>query len=163
MISFGLMESWFYYVRDQKLTFPCFLDFWTPGNPYIWILFYEITSKSISKYMDTFEKYYFCIYGLPFLSFNEQDGHRRMMKIRLIKFPKSWIWDQYLSKGMNGILLTWYQYLLRNTKWLFWNLRWCNLDKSWKSENSKKVKFGKSQTLKTQVNPTESKYVWKSM
>ena len=33
------------------------------------------------------------------------------------KIMKSWIWDQYLSKSMNGILLIWYQYLLQNIKW----------------------------------------------
>ena len=33
--------------------------------------------------------------------------------------PKSWRWDQYLSKNTNEILLTWHQYLLQNIKWDF--------------------------------------------
>ena len=39
------------------------------------------------------------------------------MKIRLIKSSKPWIWNQYLSKTMNGFLLICYQYLYQNIKW----------------------------------------------
>ena len=29
-----------------------------------------------------------------------KDGHREMMKMRLIQSQKSWMWDQYLSKNI---------------------------------------------------------------
>ena len=77
------------------------------------------TCKNRRKSGDIFKTYYFYISGLPtFCQFLKR--HRKMMKIRLIKTPKSWIWNRYLSKSMNGILLIWYKYPLQNIKWHFW-------------------------------------------
>ena len=38
-----------------------------------------------------------------------KDGHRKLMTIRLNKSSKWRIWDQYLSKTMNGMLVVFYQ------------------------------------------------------
>ena len=84
---------------------------------------------------------------------------------------KSWIWDQYLSKNMNRILLIRHQYLLQNIQCHFCFLfsliiillgtkqasshrafitngilQWWNLDIFWKSENLKNI--GKSYQIK---------------
>ena len=70
-----------------------FLSLGTPGH-----------LNKIKKHpWNIFEKYYlinvifleteyFYIFG--------KDGHRTLMKIRLITFQEAWIWDQYLSKSM---------------------------------------------------------------
>ena len=41
-------------------------------------------------------------YGNPFRDIVGKDGHRQMMKIRLNKSRKSWIWDQYLPETMKS-------------------------------------------------------------
>ena len=109
----------FHYVRDPNLTFPWFLDFWTPGAPYLLFLLYQNAPEIIRKYIGTFLKHIiFHIWTSSFVNFGK-DGHREIPKIRLIKSPKSWIWDQYLSINMNGCLLIWYQYPYQNIKWHF--------------------------------------------
>ena len=45
-----------------------------------------------------FKTYYFYIYGLPCFVNVGKGRHRTIPKNRLMKFPKSWIRDQYLSK-----------------------------------------------------------------
>ena len=35
LINFGLISSWFYYVKDHNLSFPWFLDFWPSVDPYL--------------------------------------------------------------------------------------------------------------------------------
>ena len=79
---------------------------------------YQNTSKNIRKSVGA-SLIYFHVY------ISGKDGHPEMMKIRLIKSLKSWIWDQHLSKDMKGFFLIWYQYPYQNTKWHFleiWNV-----------------------------------------
>ena len=82
LIDFGLIKSWFHYVRDQNLTFPGFLEFWTPGTPYLWISLHQNTSKNIRKYTETFEKHMSAyLYFHVFVNCGK-DGHRKVMKNR---------------------------------------------------------------------------------
>ena len=52
-LRIGIIKSQFHYFRHQDLKIPWFLDFWGPGNLYLWPLLYQNTSKSIRKYMET--------------------------------------------------------------------------------------------------------------
>ena len=40
------------------------------------------------------------IHNFDLLAIFGKGGQRKMMKIRLKKSPKSWIWDQYLPENM---------------------------------------------------------------
>ena len=52
---FCLIKSWFYYVRDQNIICPWFLDFRPPGAPYSWILMYQKYFKTYKKIGTAFE------------------------------------------------------------------------------------------------------------
>ena len=66
--------------------------------------------------MGTSSKIYFLHLSTSIFANFGKDTHRKTMMIRLITFSESWIWDQYLSKSMNGFLRIWYKYLLQNRK-----------------------------------------------
>ena len=89
------------------------LDPWTP---YVSLKYF----KKYKKIMGTSLKHIIFTYMdcRKFVNFGK-DGHRKMMKIRVIKSSKSWIRDQYLLKNMSGFLWIWYQYLYQNIKWHF--------------------------------------------
>ena len=83
--------------------------------------YHKNTSTNSRKSPNTFKPYYFYISGLPRIW---QFGKRRAPKIpknRLMKFPKSWIWDQYLLK--TWLDFCWYgtniYYKTQNE--IFWN------------------------------------------
>ena len=61
------------------------------------------TPNQIQENTNTWKTYYFWeISELwnPLFDISRKDGHRQMMKIRLTKSQKSWIWDQYLPENM---------------------------------------------------------------
>ena len=64
---------------------------WTRG-PRIYGFYYTKTPQTILESIWGHPgKYYFYIYGLQKNVKFGKDGHRKMMKIRLIKSPKSWM------------------------------------------------------------------------
>ena len=75
----------------------------------------ESSWKNIDSYLNILEIHVFVNLG--------KDGHRTIPKSRLMKSWKCWIWNQYLSKNMNGFLIIWYQYLLQSIKILFGNIQ----------------------------------------
>ena len=131
-----------------------FLDPWDPL-----FMDFNIQKYFIFKYMGTFSKHANLDFQ-HFVSFGK-DRHRKMMKIRLIKFPKYRCGSNIYQKNMNGIWLIWYRYPLQNIKWQFRKfvfliilvdqkgshrvfmksgiLRRWNLDEFWKTENGPKM------------------------
>ena len=66
LVNFGLIKSrFYYYVRDQNLKIPWFLDVWTCRNPYLLNLLYWNASKD-TRIMETYlknKKKYYCKCG----------------------------------------------------------------------------------------------------
>ena len=121
----GIIKSRFHSFTHHNLTFWWFLDFRSPGTPYLLILFYQNASKIPRKYGDILGKDYFCKYGHPkmwklskvyvpcfrfldlwvyqiYIIFYEDVYFTKMRiendKFSIIKSTKAWMWISYLSK-----------------------------------------------------------------
>ena len=120
-----------------------FLSLETPGY----------LKKTQENLWDLFKKYYFYTYQhieLHVFGNVGKDGHRKMMKTRLNKSPKSRMWDQYLPENINEFLVMWYQYLPENMNGIvvIWdqyipeNMRW-NFGNLGSRKESWRPMFGK--------------------
>ena len=106
-IPFELISFRCAYVRDQKLSFLWFRDFWTcpwAPKPVIFIFGDARIPQIIQENPKLRSKLVlyiiFNVFGNPSFD-NVQNGRRRIPPIRPINSWKSWIWDQDISKHVN--------------------------------------------------------------
>ena len=84
------MKSRFHYFKHQSLTFWWFLDFRSPGSPYLFILLYQNASRDTRKCRNILEKYYLCKYG--------HQTNRKLSKVRATCFYVFHFFDDITSK-----------------------------------------------------------------